>query len=127
MSTANSSPSERRTTVPGNWLGCNGITRYASDTSLTAPWLPGGRVHSRRHVFANVPHKQGYKVESIVELIDVMVLLTAKVGCMIGVRGCEKFCTRRNFPGELDFGTIEIGDVWKRAEDPLDDFSREGA
>ena len=74
VSIAKLSPSSKRTTKPGHCSGLMGRPLYASLTSRTAACDPGGRRHMRRQITENVPHVQGYRLESIELLMDVMEL-----------------------------------------------------
>jgi hypothetical protein len=53
----------------------------------------------RRQIVEAVPQVQGYRLESMEELIDDIV----GEGCS----GNERFCTSLNFPGLPGLGTIE--------------------
>lgn len=60
---------------PGHWAGLTGMVLYASATSCTDAWDPGGKQVMIRVMVANVPQVQGKLLQSMCELIEVALAI----------------------------------------------------
>ena len=68
-------------------------------------WEPGGRFHMVKQTIEKVPHVQGKRLESMVELIEDIV---DKGEC-----GWEKLCTAWYLPSLPGLGTKESSEDWR--------------